>query len=95
MNVLRQQTSTVKQLYVYSVPDDIIFEKWGDEEKFMKLMIDEDPALMLWLEEVMPHKKRIGKTFADEKTSNIVENWDVIISDPPKDEKKWGAKDVI
>lgn len=93
MQLLNQQTTQRKSLYIYHVPDQKIIDKWGSLEKFRELIVKNDSAVLLWLQDVMPKGKGVGKFFTDESTQILSESWDILLQkEEPAPLKKKGKK---
>ena len=88
MQVLRHIEEKVNSLWVYSVPDDLIKERFSTLENFQKLIVADDNSAIFWLEDVMIHQKGVSKTFADESTKRQKSIWDMIIPKAPAPEPK-------
>jgi len=92
MQLLNQTITQRKSLYIYHVPDQKIIDKWGSLEKFRELIVKNDSAVLLWLQDVMPKGKGVGKFFTDESTQILTQSWDILLQNevqtPPKKKGK-------
>jgi hypothetical protein len=95
MQLLKQEITQRKSLYVYHVPDTLIINKWGSMENFTKLVVKNEPSALLWLDDVMPNKKGVGKFFTDFSQSVTDKSWDILLpKEEPKTPKKKGKKEA-